>query len=94
MMILGAQSITSLKADLHQVINGGFAFSRLLNGKLTHKRRFVFVTLLIWDKVPTTNVLTEQFLQGNVPLRHLLKEETLFMSSWRSATKEVNDWSL
>ena len=25
-------------------------------------------------------VLTEQFLQRNVPLRHLLNEETLFMS--------------
>ena len=36
----------------------------------------------------------EQFLQGNVPLRHLLNEETLFMS-WRgSAIKEVNDWNL
>ena len=27
-----------------------------------------------------TNVLTEQFVQGNVPLRDLLNEETLFMS--------------
>ena len=27
-----AQSFTSLKADLHQVINGGFVFSRYLNG--------------------------------------------------------------
>ena len=38
----------------------------------------VFVTLLIWVKC--TNVLTEQFLQKNVLLRHLLDEETLFMS--------------
>ena len=28
----GAQSFTSLKADLHQDINGGFTFSRCLNG--------------------------------------------------------------
>ena len=35
----------------------------------------------------------EQFLQGNVPLRHLLNEETLFIS-WRiSAFNEVNDMS-
>ena len=33
----------------------------------------------------------EQFLQGNVPLRHLLYEETLLMSWRRSAIKEVND---
>ena len=39
-----------------------------------------------------TNVLTEQFIQRNVPSRHLLNEETLFMSWWRSAIKEVNDW--
>ena len=36
----------------------------------------------------------EQFLQGNVTLRHLLNEETLFMSWRRSAIKEVNDWAL
>ena len=36
----------------------------------------------------------EQFLQGNVPLRHLLHEEILFISCWRSAIKVVNDWSL
>ena len=29
---LGAQSFTSLKADLRQDINGGFVFSRCLNG--------------------------------------------------------------
>ena len=28
----GARSFTSLKADLRQDINGGFAFSRFLNG--------------------------------------------------------------
>ena len=37
---LRAKSFTSLKTDLRQDINGGF-------GKLTQKRRFVFVTLLI-----------------------------------------------
>ena len=47
----------------------------------------VLVTLLIW-----VNVLTEQFLQGNVPLRHLLNEEMLFMSCRRSVIKEVGKW--
>ena len=37
-----------------------------------------------------TNVLTEQFFQGNVLLRHLLNEENMF----KSAFKNVNDWPL
>ena len=41
-----------------------------------------------------TNVLTEQFLQGHVSLRHLLNEETLFISLQRYAIKEVNDRAL
>ena len=41
-----------------------------------------------------TKSLTEHFLQGNNPLRHLLNEKLLIMS-WRgSAFNEVNDWSL
>ena len=36
----------------------------------------------------------EQFLQGNVPLRHLLNEDTLFISWQRSAFNDVNDWTL
>ena len=36
----------------------------------------------------------KQFLPGNIPLRHLLIKETLFMSWWRSAMKEVNDWAM
>ena len=31
-VLLGAQSFTLLKSDLHQDINGGFAFSRCLYG--------------------------------------------------------------
>ena len=64
--ILRAQSFNLLKADLRQYINRGFAFSRCLImehflegsallrlfGKLTQKRRFVFVTLLISVNVP------------------------------------------
>ena len=34
------------------------------------------------------------FLQGTVPLRHLLNEETLLMSLQRSSFNEVNDWAL
>ena len=37
-----------------------------------------------------TKALTEHFLQGNVPLRHLLNAKPPFMS-W---TNEVNDWAL
>ena len=36
----------------------------------------------------------EQLFQGNVPLMHLLTEETLFIFSQRSVIKEVNDWAL
>ena len=36
----------------------------------------------------------ENFLQGNVPLRHLLNAKPPFMSWWRSAFSEVNDWAL
>ena len=59
---------------------------------MTQKRIFVFVTLLIWVNVPVS--LTEQFLQGNVPLRHLLNAETLFMSWQRITIQEENDWAL
>ena len=65
LFLIGPQSFTSLKADLCQDINGGLAFSKYLNGtfpwrkcsvkwfgKLTEKRIFVFVTLLIWVNVP------------------------------------------
>ena len=40
-----------------------------------------------------TNALKEQFLQGNVPFKYLLIEGTLFISGWRSAINEVNDWT-
>ena len=52
------QLFTSLKADLCQDINGGALKEHFLDGsaplrlcKLTQKRRFVFVTLLIWVSV-------------------------------------------
>ena len=40
------------------------------------------------------NILTEQFLQGNVPLMLQLHKETLFIPCQRSAIKEVNHYSL
>ena len=77
------QLFTLLNANFHSDKNGGFAFSRFLHetfscrrlslGKLF--RRFVFVTLLIWDNVPMyhwyhrTIVLMKQFIQGNVPCK-------------------------
>ena len=56
-----AQSFTSLKANLRQEINGGFCIiivcaliEHFLKGfgKLTQKRSFVFVTLIIWVNLP------------------------------------------
>ena len=38
--------------------------------------------------------LKEHFLQGNVPLWHLLNAKPPFMSWWRSAFNKVNDWAL
>ena len=35
----------------------------------------------------------EHFLQGNVPLRHLLNAKPAFMSWRRTAFNEVNDWA-
>ena len=84
------QSFTSLMADLYQDINRVSSFSRCLNGtfpwrkcsvnglgRLTQRRRFVFITLLIWVNIP--NILMEKYFQGNVPLRNLLNEDTQFM---------------
>ena len=46
--------------------------------------------LLFWVNLPM-----EHFLRENVPLRHvILNVKTLFMSWWRSAFNEVNDWAL
>ena len=48
---------------------------------LLHIRQLSIKTLtkvISWIKV--LNFLTEQFLQGNVPLRHLLDEKTPLMS--------------
>ena len=39
------------------------------------------------------NIVSPDTLQGNVPLRHLLSEDTLFMSRRRSDNKEVSDWA-
>ena len=94
--LIWVQLFTSLTADLCQDINIDFAFSRCLNGtfpwskysvkegygKFTQKIRFEFVILLIWINVP---MLTEQFLQGNVPLMHMLNAKPPFISWLRSA---------
>ena len=62
--------------------------SRYLNGEFPWRKCSVI------DLSKYTNILTYQFLQGNVQLRHLLNEKTLFMSWPRSVNKEVNDWNL
>lgn len=91
-----AQSFIALKENLIQVIKRGFGFSWclwnislkkvhcLFLGMLNRKRRFVSVTLLSYY----TNVLTEQFLHRNILLRHMLNEETLFISWWRYSIKK------
>ena len=40
-----------------------------------------------------TKALTEQFLQGIIPLSHQLNAKPPFMSWRRSAFNEVNDWA-
>ena len=58
--------------------------------KLKHRIRFyllLFSFRLIINVL--TNVLTEQFLQGNIPLWHLLDEETFFMSLQRASIIQV-----
>ena len=54
-------------------------------------RRVTNASLLFW--VNWSNLM-EHFLQGNVQLRHPLNEKPLFMSWWRSAFREVNNWAL
>ena len=61
--------------------------------RLIQKRRIVSICYSSYLR-HCNNVLRKQFLQENVPLGHLLKEDTLLMS-WRgSAINEVNDWDL
>ena len=45
-------------------------------------------------KLMYQNELMVQFLQGNIPLRSLISEETLFISWQSSVIKEVNDLAL
>ena len=51
-------------------------------------RRVTDTNILFWAN------LTKHLLQGNIPLRHLLIAKILFMYWQRSASNEVNDWSL
>ena len=73
--------------DLWQHINGAF-MEQFLEGsfplkaamvKLTQKKKLVFVTPHIWVNVPMS-------FKKNVPLSHLLFEET---KSWQSSA--IND---
>ena len=63
------QNVNSLIPVLHQDYK---------TGTLTRMRKFVIVTLLIWVNV-LINGLMEQFLQGILTIRYLLKENTLFI---------------
>ena len=94
--ILWAQSFTPLQADLWLNITRGFLLVGVLMKylpernppSLTHKRIFVFSTLLIRD-----NWRFQINRSGNIPLWHLLKEETMFMSWRKFIFMEVNDWA-
>ena len=55
-------------------------------------RRVTNTNLLFW--IYLIKALTEHFLQGNVPLRHLLNAKPPFMSWRRSAINDLNDWDL
>ena len=90
---LGAQLFTSMIADLRQVINGGFEFSRCLNvtfswrkgcdnngvSMLTQKRRFVFFTFLIGVNVCTN---------GTTPSR---KSSIKAPAKWRNFVYVLTD---
>ena len=54
-------------------------------------RRVTNTCLLFWFNLPTKS-LTEHFLQGNVPLRHLINAKNPFMSRRRSAIIKVSKW--
>ena len=96
---MGAQSFTSLMTDLRQDINRVSLFSRCLNGTfpwrcLVSWLRREDLYFLLFSIGLMYQVLTEQFLQRNVPLGHLLNEDILFIMfmSWQwSVIKEVND---
>ena len=61
-------------------------------GNLTQKRRFVFVTLLIW--VNAYQCLNEEIPSRKCSIKELaINEETPFMSWRRSAFNEVNNWA-
>ena len=74
-----------------------------LSGALMESKSFIKALVSLFRKMiciyysshlgDCNNVLMEQFLQGNVPIRHQLKEEFLFMSRRRSAIIEDNDWA-
>ena len=66
---------------------GGFVFGIVIcsNGKFPGKGRENFYFLLFSNcitNILNTYFLLEQFLQGNIPLGHLLNKGTLFMF-WR-----------
>ena len=62
------------------ILMANFLKGILAIGEWTQKRIF-----------ETFYSLTEQFLQGNEPLTHLLNEKTLFLFWWRSKIKDTND---
>ena len=84
-LVKWAQSFTSLMADLRQDINGVSSFRRCLNRTFPWRncsvktfvlqmRRVTNKSLLFWVNLPYA--LMEDFLQGNVPFRHITKCKT------------------
>ena len=85
-----AQSFTSLVADNHQDINIVSSFRKCLNGtfpwrncinpnKKSNRYKSSLLSYL-------TKALTEHFLQGNVPLRHLLNAKPPFILETKNSS--------
>ena len=83
-MISWAKSFTSLEAEINQDIkNGGFLFSRYLDGIFPCKK---------------SCIIGEKFFKQNVALRHLLKKETLLtvyvLMEICHRDSSITDWAL
>ena len=76
--------LTSLKTELNQDENVGTWREHFLEKNCI---LLLFSFRLMFES--GSNVLMELFHQENISPRHMLKEETMFMSWWRSVCKEV-----
>ena len=66
---LGPNHLLPLIEDIHQDINKVFSLSS-----------FLVMECCLQESFGKANLEEKKFLQGNIPLRHLLNVETLFVS--------------